>query len=103
MLLLGSREFVVGTSKSFLSSSHFEFLVICQFRKFVTSFLRLVEVVVNALDFGVVVLALSLLCGDTISESVNFVLVLGFLLSELGKLILEVVSILSQAVSLISL
>jgi len=103
MLVFNSGEFVMGTTKSLMSSSHLEFLVIRQFRKFVISFLSLVEVIVNALDFGVIVLAFSLLHCNAIPQSVNFVLVFGFLLSQFCELILEVVGILAQAVSLICL
>ena len=80
-----------------MSSSELEVLGISEFGQFVSSLLSLVEVVVNALDSSIVVLALSLLTGDSVSESVDLLLVLGLLLSELGQLILKIISLLSQA------
>ena len=65
--------------------------------------LSLVEIVIDALDLGVVVLALSLLESDSVSESINLILISGLLLSVLSEFIMEVVSIFSESVSLITL
>jgi hypothetical protein len=102
VVVLGSCVFSGGLVKGFWCSSHFKFLGVSKFGEFVGSFLSLVQIVVNALDSGIIVLALSFLHGNAISKSINFVLVLGFFFSHFGQLILEVVSIFSETVSLIS-
>lgn len=62
-----------------------------------------IEVVVDTLDLSIIILAFSLLEGNTVSESINLILILSFLLSELGQFVLEVISIFSQTIGLVGL
>jgi hypothetical protein len=103
MIVLGSSELTVCSFKSFSCSSHLKLLGIGQFGEFCSSLLGLVQVIVDALDSCIVVLAFPLLDSNAISESVDLALILGLLLSHLCKLVLKVVSILPEAVGLISL
>jgi len=64
--------------------------------------LRLVEVIVDRLDLGVIILALSLLECDRISESIDLILVLGLLLSEVVELESKIVSVLPECISPVS-
>ena len=103
MVILGSGELSASRVKSLGGSSALEILSISQFGELLSLLLGLVEIVVDALDLGIVVLALSLLESDGVSESVDLVLVSGLLLSVLGKFILKVVGVLPEAVSLVTL
>ena len=103
MVVLGSGELSASGVKSLGGSSALEILGISQFGELLSFLLGLVEIVVDALDLGIVVLALSFLESHGVSESVDLVLVSGLLLSVLGKFILQVVGVLSEAVSLVTL
>jgi hypothetical protein len=103
VIVLSSHEFSLSVFESLMGSSELEVLGIGQFGEFVGFFLSLVEVVVHTLDLGIIILAFSLFEGDAVSESINLILVLGFLLSELSEFILEVVGILSESVGLVRL
>jgi hypothetical protein len=65
--------------------------------------LSLVEIIIDTLDFGVVILAFSLLESNGVSESVYLILISGLLLSVLGQFVLKIISVLSQSISLIAL
>lgn len=86
-----------------MSSSELVVLLVSQFAQLDGSLLGLVEVVVHALEFGVVVLALALSHGHGVPESVDLVLVLSLLLSQLGQFVLEVVGVLPKLVDSIAL
>ena len=103
MVILGSGHLDVGTVVGLTGSSELELLGIGEFSKFVSSFLGLEEIVVDSLDSSIVVLAFSLFESDTISKSVDLILVLGLLLTELAKLEGEVVGVLSHGISLVTL
>lgn len=103
VIVFSSHELSLGIFESLMGSSELEVLSISQFGEFVGFFLSFIEVVVDTLDLSIIILAFSLLEGNTISESINFILILGFLLSELGQFILKVISILSQAIGLVRL
>lgn len=81
MVILGSGEFSNCGLKSLVSLSKFIIFRVGQLREIVSSLLCLVEVIVDALDFGVVVLAFSLLECNSISESVDLILILSLFLS----------------------
>jgi len=97
VVILGSGVFRCSRVNSFMSSSELKVLGVSEFSQFVSSLLGLVEVIVDTLNSGVVVLAFSFLAGDSISKSIDLFLILSFFLSELGQLILKIVSLLSQA------
>ena len=103
VVVLGSHELSLGVLESFVSSSQLEVLGISQFGEFIGLLLSLVEVVVDTLNLGIVILALSLLESNGVSKSINLILILCFLLSELSQFVLKVISVLSEAVSLIGL
>jgi hypothetical protein len=88
MVILSSHELSTGVFESLLSSSELVLLGISKLVELVGFLLSFVQIVVNALDSGVIILALSLLEGNTISKSVNLILVLSFFLSELSELVL---------------
>ena len=103
MVILGSGELSTSGVKSLGGSSALEILGISQFGELLSFFLGLVEIVVDALDLGIVVLALSFLESNGVSQSVDLILVSGLFLSVLGKFILKVVGVLPKAVSLVTL
>ena len=103
MVILGSGELSTSGVKSLGGSSALEILGISQFGELLSFFLGLVEIVVDALDLGIVVLALSFLESNGVSQSVDLILVSGLLLSVLCKFILKVVGVLPKAVSLVTL
>lgn len=78
-------------------------LLVCEFAQLNSFLLGLVEVVVYTLESGVVILALPLFDRNGVSESVDFVLVLGLLLPEFGQLVLEVVGVLPELVDGVAL
>lgn len=86
-----------------MSSSELKVFLVSELSEFDGLLLCLVEVIVNTLEFAIVVLALSFLHSDLVSESVDLVLVLGLLLSQLGEFVLEVVGVLSELVDSVSL
>ena len=94
MVVLGSSKFTVGLLKALSGSSELELFAISEFGEFIGSLLSLEEVVVDALNLGIVVLAASLLNGDTVSESVDLISILSLLLSHFAELILKVICIL---------
>ena len=103
VVILGSSHLDVGTVVGLTGSSELELLGIGEFSKFVSSFLGLEEIVVDSLDSSIVVLAFSFFESDTISKSVDLILVLGLFLTELTKLEGEVVGVLSHGISLVTL
>jgi len=103
VIVLGSHELSLGIFKSLMGSSQLEVLSVSQFGEFVGLFLSFIEVIVDTLDLGIIILAFSLLESNTVSESINLILILSFLLSELGQFVLEVISILSQTIGLVGL
>ena len=103
MVILGSDELIAGAVKGLGSSSAFEIFGISKFGKLLGFLLSLVEIVIDALDLGVVILAFSLLESNGVSESVNLILISGLLLSVLGQFVLKIISVLSQSISLIAL
>jgi hypothetical protein len=84
VIILGSHEFSLGVLKSFMSSSQLEVLGIGQFGEFVGLLRSFVEIIVHTLDLGIIILAFSFLEGNAVSESINLILILSFLFSELG-------------------
>ena len=103
VVVLGSGKLGLSVLESLVSSSELEVLGIGELGELVGLLLSLVEIVVDGLDLGIIILALSLLESNGVSQTVDLVLILGLLLAELGKLILEVVSVLSKSVGLIRL
>ena len=103
MFVLRSGEFVRCLTQIFISSSQFKFSGISEFGKLVSSLLGLVEVVVNRLDPGIVFLAFALFHSDSISESVNLILISALFFSQFSEFILKVIGLLSQTVSLVPL
>ena len=103
MVILGSDELIAGAVKGLGSSSAFEIFGISKFGKILGFLLSLVEIVIDALDLGIVVLAFSLLESNGVSKSVNLILIPSFLLSVLGQFVLKIISVLSQTISLIAL
>lgn len=103
VIILGSHELSLGIFESLMGSSQLEVLGISQFGEFVGLFRCFIEVVVDTLDLGIIILAFSLLESNTISESINLILILSFLFSELGQFVLKVISVLSQAIGLVGL
>ena len=103
VVILGSHELSLSVLKSLVSSSQLEVLGIGQFGEFVGLLLSFVEVVVDTLNFGVIILAFSLLESNAVSKSINLILILGFLLSELSQFVLEVIGVLSQTIGLVRL
>lgn len=61
------------------------------------------EIVVNGLDLSIIILTFFFLECNSISKSVNLVLVLDLLFSQFTELILKVVGILSQSIGLVVL
>ena len=103
VIVLSSHELRLGILKSFLSSSELEVLGISQFGEFICFLLSFVQIVINALYSGIIILALSFLESNTVSESINLILILSFLFSELGQFVLKVISVLSQTIDLVGL
>eukprot|EP00356_Strombidium_inclinatum_P013407 CAMPEP_0170481938 /NCGR_PEP_ID=MMETSP0208-20121228/2183_1 /TAXON_ID=197538 /ORGANISM="Strombidium inclinatum, Strain S3" /LENGTH=258 /DNA_ID=CAMNT_0010754725 /DNA_START=247 /DNA_END=1025 /DNA_ORIENTATION=+ len=101
VVVLGSAELSDGSVEGLVRSSEFEVLGIGQLRKLVGSLLGFVQVVVDTLDLGVVILAFALLESDGVSQAVDLVLVLSLLLSELSKLVLEVIGVFTEAIGVI--
>lgn len=103
MVILGAGQFSIGGVKSLTCSAELKLFSIGEFAQFIGALLCLEEVVVDSLDASIVVLALTLLESNSISHSVDLVLILGFLLTESTKLKSEVVSILAESVGLVTL
>jgi hypothetical protein len=103
MIILSSSKLSTCRIKGLGGSSHFKIFGIGEFREFLSFFLGFVEIIINTLDFSVIILALSLFESNSISQPIDFILVSSFLLSVLSKFILKVISIFSQTVSLITL
>lgn len=103
VVVLGSHELGLGVLESLVSSSKLEVLGVGELGELVGLLLSFIEVVVNALELGVIILAFSLLESDGVSQSIDLILIFSLLLSELSQLVLLIVSILSQTVSLIRL
>ena len=103
VIILSSHELSLGIFESLMGSSQLEVLGVSQFGEFVGLFRCFIEVVVDTLDLGIIILAFSLLESNTISESINLILILSFLFSELGQFVLKVISVLSQAIGLVGL
>lgn len=103
MVILGSLELCVSSIKGFVCSSKFKLFRISKFGQFVCSLLSLIEIIIDTLDSRIVVLAISLLGSDLVSDSVDFFLVFCLFLSHLGKLVLEIISVFSESVGLICL
>lgn len=103
VFVLGSGKLVGCLAQILFGPSQFKFSGISEFGKFVSSLLGLVEVVVDRLDPGIIFLAFALFHGDTVSESVDLVLVSGLLLSQLGQFVLQIVCFLPEAVGLVAL
>lgn len=95
MVVLGSSQFSSCGVDSFMGSSKLEVLRISEFGQLISSLLSLVEIVVDALDSGIIVLALSFLVSNSVSKPVDLLLVLGLLFSELCQLVLKIISLLS--------
>ena len=95
VLIFSSGELSEGLIKSLVSSSKLVILLVSELSELNCFLLSLINVIINALEFGVVVLALSLFNGNRVSESVNFILIFSLLLSKFSEFILEVVGILS--------
>ena len=103
VIILGARELSAGRVESLARSAKLELLGVSKLAELVGTLLSLEEIVVDSLDAGIVVLALTLLEGDGVSHSVDLVLVLGLLLAESAQLERQVVGVLAQSVSLVTL
>lgn len=103
VIILSSHELCLGIFESLMGSSQLEVLGVSQFGEFVGLFLSFIEVIVDRLDLGIIILAFSFLEGNAVSESINLILILSLLLSELSQFVLKVVSILPQAIGLVRL
>lgn len=103
MIIFASCELSLSRVESLISSSKFKLFGISQFIKLIGPLLRLVKVVINSLDLCIVVLALSLLHGDGISQPVNLVLVACLLFSQLSQLVLQIIGVLPESVGLVAL
>jgi len=103
VFILSSSELVTGSVKGLAGPSELEFFSVRQLGEFVCSLLGFVEVIVDTLDPGIVVLALSLLDCYRVSHSIDFILVLGLLLPHLGQLVLQVVCVFPKPISLVAL
>ena len=99
MLILRPGKLSDGGIEGLVGFSELEVLRVGEFGEFVGSLLGFVQIIVHTLETSIVVLALALSHGDSISESVNFILVLSLLLSELGKFVLEVVGVFTELVN----
>lgn len=99
VLILRSGKLSDGGIEGLVGFSELEVLRVGEFGEFVGSLLGFVQIIVHTLETSIVVLALALSHGDAISESVNFILVLSLLLSELGKFVLEVVGVFTELVN----
>ena len=103
MVILASSKLSIGGIEGFICSSEFEFFGVSELLELIGSFLGLEEIVVDCLDLSIIILALFFLECNSVSESVDFILVLDFLLPEFTELILKVVGIFSQSIGLVVL
>lgn len=103
MVILASSKLSIGGIEGFICSSEFKFFGVSQLLELIGSFLGLEEIVIDGLDLSIIILALFFLECNSVSKSVDFILVLDFLLSEFTELILKVVGIFSQSIGLIVL
>ena len=103
MVILGACQFSISGVKSLTCSAELKLFAISKFAQFIAAFLCLEEVIVDSLDTSIVVLALTLLESNSVSHSVDLILILGFLLTESTKLKSEVVGILAESVGLVTL
>ena len=83
MVVLGSGKLGDGGVEGFISLSKLKLFGVSHLRELIGSFLCLEQVVVYTLNLGIVVLALSLLEGNSISQSIDLGLIVVFLLSQL--------------------
>jgi len=95
VVILGSRHFNVSSIKSLTSPSELELFSVGEFAQLISSFLSLEQVIVNSLNSGIVILALSFLECDTITKSIDLILVLGLFLTKLTKLKCKIVGVFS--------
>ena len=61
-----------------------------------------VEIVIDALDLGIIILAFSFLESNSVSKSIDLILISGLLLSVFSKFVLEVIGVLPESVSLVT-
>ena len=64
--------------------------------------LGFVEIVIDALDLGIIILAFSFLESNSVSKSIDLILISGLLLSVFSKFVLEVIGVLPESVSLVT-
>ena len=95
VVILGSRHFNVSSIKSLTSPSELELFSVGEFTQLISSLLSLEQVIVNSLNSGIVILALSFLECDTITKSIDLILVLGLFLTKLTKLKCKIVGVFS--------
>lgn len=103
VVVLGARQLGAGRVEGLARSAKLKLLRIGKLAELVGTLLRLEQIVVDSLDAGVVVLALALLESNGVSHSVDLVLILGLLLAESTQLERQIISILTQGISLVTL
>ena len=102
MIILGSSELSTSRVKSLSCSSALIIFSICEFGKLLGLLLSLVEIVIDALDLCIIILAFSFFESNGVSKSVDLILISSLFFSVLSELILKVISILSQSISLVT-
>lgn len=103
MVVLGAGKLSVSRVKCLAGTSELELLGVGEFSKLIRPLLGLEKIVVDCLDASIVVSALTLLHGNAISHSIDFVLVLGFLFTQSAELEAQVVGVFAHRVALVSL
>ena len=103
MVVLGAGKLSVSRVKCLAGTSELELLGVGEFSKLIRPLLGLEKIVVDSLDASIIVSALTLLHGNAISHSIDFVLVLSFLFTQSTELEAQVVCIFAHCVALIGL
>jgi hypothetical protein len=81
VVILGSCHLNISAIPSLASPSEFKFLGVGEFTQLIRSLLSLEQVVVNSLNSGIVILALSFFECNAITKSIDLVLILGLFLT----------------------
>ena len=103
MIILCSNKLNLSGIKVLCQCSLLKILSISEFSKFLCSLSSFVKIIINSFKLGIIILALSLLESNSISQPIDFILVSCLLFIILGKFVLKIISVLPKSISLVTL